>query len=68
MAGAYRCTLSGGAMRSRRWALGLAALGAFTVLLILGNAMRPGHFAHYMRVRLPYFDQSVSFIKPSNVS
>ena len=25
-----------------------------------GNAMRPGHFAHYMRVRLPYFDQAVS--------
>jgi hypothetical protein len=25
-----------------------------------GNAMRPGHFAEYMRVRLPYFDQSVS--------
>ena len=25
-----------------------------------GNAMRPGHFAEYMRVRLPYFDQAVS--------
>jgi hypothetical protein len=25
-----------------------------------GNAMRPGHFADYMRVRLPYFDQAVS--------
>jgi hypothetical protein len=25
-----------------------------------GNAMRPGHFAQYMRVRLPYFDQAVS--------
>jgi hypothetical protein len=25
-----------------------------------GNAMRPGHFAQYMRVRLPYFDQSVA--------
>ena len=28
-----------------------------------GNAMRPGHFAHYMRVRLPYFDQAVSPIE-----
>jgi uncharacterized protein (DUF1501 family) len=25
-----------------------------------GNAMRPGHFAGYLRVRLPYFDQAVS--------
>src|SRR5262245_28576928 len=25
-----------------------------------GNAMRPGHFAHYMRVRFPYFDQAVA--------
>jgi hypothetical protein len=25
-----------------------------------GNATRPGHFAEYMRVRLPYFDQAVS--------
>lgn len=25
-----------------------------------GNAMKPGHFAQYMRVRLPYFDQCVS--------
>jgi hypothetical protein len=25
-----------------------------------GNAMRPGHFAEYLRVRLPYFDQAVS--------
>jgi hypothetical protein len=25
-----------------------------------GNAMRPGHFGDYMRVRLPYFDQAVS--------
>ena len=25
-----------------------------------GNAMRPGHFAEYMRVRLPYFDQAVA--------
>jgi hypothetical protein len=25
-----------------------------------GNAMRPGHFAQYMRVRLPYFDQAVA--------
>jgi hypothetical protein len=25
-----------------------------------GNAMRPGHFAHYMRIRLPYFDQAVA--------
>jgi hypothetical protein len=25
-----------------------------------GNAMRPGHFAQYMKVRLPYFDQSVA--------
>ncbi len=25
-----------------------------------GNAMRPGHFGEYMRVRLPYFDQAVS--------
>ncbi len=25
-----------------------------------GNAMRPGHFAQYMRTRLPYFDQAVS--------
>jgi uncharacterized protein (DUF1501 family) len=25
-----------------------------------GNAMRPGHFAEYMRIRLPYFDQAVS--------
>ncbi|MFO0967525.1 MAG: DUF1501 domain-containing protein [Gemmataceae bacterium] len=25
-----------------------------------GNAMRPGHFASYMRTRLPYFDQSVA--------
>jgi uncharacterized protein (DUF1501 family) len=25
-----------------------------------GNAMRPGHFAEYMRRRLPYFDQSVA--------
>jgi uncharacterized protein (DUF1501 family) len=25
-----------------------------------GNAMRPGHFAEYMTVRLPYFDQAVS--------
>ncbi len=25
-----------------------------------GNAMRPGHFGEYLRVRLPYFDQSVS--------
>ncbi len=25
-----------------------------------GNAMRPGHFAKYMRVRLPYFDQAVA--------
>jgi hypothetical protein len=25
-----------------------------------GNAMRPGHFGDYMRVRLPYFDQSVA--------
>lgn len=24
------------------------------------NAMRPGHFAGYMRTRLPYFDQAVS--------
>jgi len=25
-----------------------------------GNAMRPGHFGEYMRIRLPYFDQAVS--------
>ena len=25
-----------------------------------GNAMRPGHFADYMKRRLPYFDQSVA--------
>jgi hypothetical protein len=25
-----------------------------------GNAMRPGHFGEYMKVRLPYFDQSVA--------
>jgi len=25
-----------------------------------GNAMKPGHFAQYMRVRLPYFDQCVA--------
>ena len=25
-----------------------------------GNAMRPGHFAEYMKRRLPYFDQAVS--------
>jgi Protein of unknown function (DUF1501) len=25
-----------------------------------GNAMRPGHFAEYMRVRFPYFDQAVA--------
>jgi hypothetical protein len=25
-----------------------------------GNAMRPGHFAGYMRTRLPYFDQAVA--------
>jgi hypothetical protein len=25
-----------------------------------GNAMRPGHFGQYLRVRLPYFDQSVA--------
>jgi hypothetical protein len=25
-----------------------------------GNAMRPGHFAEYLRVRLPYFDQGVA--------
>lgn len=25
-----------------------------------GNAMRPGHFAEFMRVRLPYFDQAVA--------
>ncbi len=25
-----------------------------------GNAMKPGHFAYYMSVRLPYFDQSVA--------
>jgi uncharacterized protein (DUF1501 family) len=25
-----------------------------------GNAMRPGHFAQYMRVRLPYMDQALS--------
>ena len=25
-----------------------------------GNATRPGHFAEYMRVRLPYFDQAVA--------
>jgi uncharacterized protein (DUF1501 family) len=24
------------------------------------NAGRPGHFAHYMRVRLPYYDQALS--------
>jgi hypothetical protein len=26
----------------------------------LGNAGRPGHFANYMRVRLPYLDQALS--------
>jgi hypothetical protein len=25
-----------------------------------GNAMRPGHFADYMKVRFPYFDQAVA--------
>lgn len=25
-----------------------------------GNAMRPGHFAQYMKVRLPYMDQAIS--------
>jgi hypothetical protein len=25
-----------------------------------GNAMRPGHFGEYMRVRLPYYDQAVA--------
>jgi hypothetical protein len=25
-----------------------------------GNAQRPGHFAHYMRTRLPYLDQCLS--------
>lgn len=25
-----------------------------------GNAMKPGHFGDYMRVRLPYFDQAVA--------
>lgn len=25
-----------------------------------GNAMRPGHFAEYMKIRLPYMDQAVS--------